>query len=647
MFPGKWSPGNPFNLTDDQKEDIVRAVAGNCINLVRGTIPVACAVVCAPLSILLVGYWPCVAACTAAGEIAIDPLLEDYAPAIVDKAFKDQTEGEPTTPGSKTSEWVYFRYPGERLFTVTVAELDPEAPLVLAGTMTVNVSVPKELAEKAPEHNDCRSHHDLHTTPFPVSAVELAIGEVNLPLLSVSNLPDGTIYSFEWNTTAFADGTYTLRPRALGTNGFAYQYPFGTEMVVANHSVILRLAAAQTLVGEGEPYLLSGTFSDPGPEEAFVQIRWGDGQTDLLQVGPPASGTDWSFSAQHVYLDDEPTDTRRDNYAVQVEVITDRVVANGSTVVTVSNTPPIIESLAVAPVLVSTGAVLQASAEFGDFGRDVHTATWLWGDGTSSTIPNAISPLLTTHAYSSAGVYAITYVIDDDDRGSAAANFAYVVAHNPSAFGGAGAGQIYARLCDTNQPPNCVTENARFGFVLDQGTGFFRARFTLPGLDASASRYQTSGTNAAGQLEVTGPCAINGIDNLLVVLTNTFENVVTTYVTNSSGIITNSVTNIITRVETNTATFTFRIRAAQSPTNTFQIRLSAQVGTNVVARTLETDANQPVRSGAVIVNPLRAAPASSTSAQALSPLRIGKRPPAKPTKTAPPKTKKRPLTNRR
>jgi hypothetical protein len=169
----------------------------------------------------------------------------------------------------------------------------------------------------------------------------------------------------------------------------------------------------------------------------------------------------------------------------------------------------------------------------------------------------------------------------------------------------------------------------------------------LPGLDVNAVNYQRSGTNASGQLEVEGPCAINGINNLLVVLTNTFENIVTTYVTNSTGIITNFVTNVITRVETNTATFTFRIRAAQSPTNTFQIRLSAHVGTNLVAQSLETEANQPVRSGAVIVNPLRPAP-SKASAQTLSPLRILKSPPpVKRPKAAPAQTKKRPLTNRR
>jgi len=123
VFPGTWGPGNPFNLTDDRKEEILRAVAGNCTDAIRVAIPVACAVACAPAAALFgVGYLPCLAGCTAAGEIALDPILERYAPMVVDFAFPDQTSGTPTSPGSKKSEWAYFRYPGEQLFKIDVVE---------------------------------------------------------------------------------------------------------------------------------------------------------------------------------------------------------------------------------------------------------------------------------------------------------------------------------------------------------------------------------------------------------------------------------------------------------------------------------------------------------------------------------------------
>jgi hypothetical protein len=102
-------------------------------------------------------------------------------------------------------------------------------------------------------------------------------------------------------------------------------------------------------------------------------------------------------------------------------------------------------------------------------------------------------------------------------------------------------------------------------------------------------------------LQAEGPCLVNGINNISVVLTNTIRNITETYMTNGSMVVTNFMTNIVTRIETNTANFTFRILATDSPSNTFQLRLSARVGTNDVAQSLETVPNQPVRSGGIVI----------------------------------------------
>ena len=442
----------------------------------------------------------------------------------------------------------------------------------------------------------------MESTPFPLGTVELSIEGVKLPLLSTSNSADKTVYYFQWKTTDFPDGTYLVRPRATGTNGFAYQYGFGEQMTVANSSVLLRLQSAQTSVGEGDIYLLSGSFSDPGTNQATVKIDWGDGRTDSIAATAPAPGNEWQFTTVHAYLDDQPSGTSKDNYSVHVEVMTDKVVASASATITVTNKPPVITSLNLSSNLVSTGATVQATIAFTDAGTDSHSATWSWGDGTAITMSDVISPLSASHIFVSPGVFTITNVIADDDRGSASATVGYVVARNPQARGGAGVGQIYARLCDPARPTNCTIQNARFGFVVDEETAFYRARFTLPGLDAYATSYLTAQTNAAGQLEVDGPCVVNGISALNVVLTNTYQNVTESYLTNGTVITTNSVTNLFTTIETNTATFALLLRAAQAPSNTFQVRISARVGTNDVAQTLETDPGQPVRSGAISLN---------------------------------------------
>jgi len=600
VFPGTWGPGLPFNLTDDRKEEIVRAAAGNCVDAVRVAIPIACSVVCAPFSALLgFGYLPCFAGCTAAGEIAVDPLIERFAPMVVDEAFKDQTSGTPTTPGNKTTEWIYFRYPGERpLATNNILAPNPN---FIANTATVAVHVASVLCEDIEEHKDCATPAPPQTcTNVASTRVQLEVAGTQLPLLSVTNVNDETIYLFAWDTTAFPDGSYTLRPSVFADSGFRYQYPFGREVTLANNSVILTLSPSQPSIAEGGTFVLNGTFTDPRTNQAHIRIDWGDGQIETNEVTAPAAGQDWPFTAQHLYADDNPTDTRKDTYPIQVSVISSRGLANASTQVTVSNEPPRIGFLVASPPLVATGEAITGLMTFADSPSDTLTAIWQWGDGLSTTVANAASPLSTSHVYNSPGVFTIANVLSDDDRGSATASVGYLAAYNSQNPGGAGAGQIDAVLCDTNQPPNCVTQTANFGFVLDERTGFFQTRFVLPGLNVYATNYLTV-TNTADRIEAEGPCLVNGINNITVVLTNTFRDITQTYMTNGSMVVTNFMTNIITRIETNTANFAFRLLATDAPSNTFQLRLSARVGTNDVAQTLETPANQPVRSGAIVI----------------------------------------------
>jgi hypothetical protein len=457
------------------------------------------------------------------------------------------------------------------------------------------------LCEDVEEHKDCATPAPSHVcTNVPSTRVELEVAGTPLPLLNVTNVSGETIYLFAWDTTAFPDGSYTLRPSVFAGSGYRYQYPFGREVTLANNSVILTLAPSQSAIAEGGTFVLNGTFTDPPANQARIRIDWGDGQVETNEVAAPASGQDWPFTAQHLYADDNPTDTRKDTYPIQVSVLSSSVLANAHAQVTVSNEPPRIGFLVAAPPLVATGAPITGMLTFADAPGDTHIAAWQWGDGSSTTVPNAVSPLSTSHVYSSPGVFSITNVLVDDDRGSASATLGYIVAHNSQNPGGAGAGQIDALLCDTNQPPNCVTETAQFGFVLDERTGFFRTRFVLPGLNVYATNYLTV-TNTADRIEAEGPCLVNGINNISVVLTNTFRDITEMYMTNGSMVVTNFTTNIVTRIETNTASFAFRLLATDAPSNTFQLRLSARVGTNDVAQTLETPPNQPVRSGGIVI----------------------------------------------
>ena len=115
--------------------------------------------------------------------------------------------------------------------------------------------------------------------------------ETVLALLNVTTNASGEIvHSFVWDTTAFPDGLYTLRPSVVAGSGYRYQYPFGIEVTLANNSVILTLAPSQSSIAEGGTFVLNGTFTDPHTNQARIRIDWGDGQIETNDVAAPASG---------------------------------------------------------------------------------------------------------------------------------------------------------------------------------------------------------------------------------------------------------------------------------------------------------------------------------------------------------------------
>src|SRR5262249_57719912 len=64
----------------------------------------------------------------------------------------------------------------------------------------------------------------------------------------------------------------------------------------------------------------SGTITDPGTLDTFtLRVSWGDGTVDTQTL--PAGST--SFSVQHHYLDDTPSGTSSDQFAVGLTLTDD------------------------------------------------------------------------------------------------------------------------------------------------------------------------------------------------------------------------------------------------------------------------------------------------------------------------------------
>lgn len=184
------------------------------------------------------------------------------------------------------------------------------------------------------------------------------------------------------------------------------------EVAVANVAPTLSNLSA-TALSENGSTTLTGTISDPGTPDTFtLTVDWGDplspGNVEIFNL--PAGTTD--FSIGHQYLDDNPTGTAADSYAVGVTVTDDDGARDiDGTSVPISNVSPSIDALSVTPTVDENGTV-SLSGSFSDVGTlDTHTVDIEWGDGSSS-------PATVVQGAGSGTFSAMHQYLDDDPTGT-------------------------------------------------------------------------------------------------------------------------------------------------------------------------------------------------------------------------------------
>ena len=102
-----------------------------------------------------------------------------------------------------------------------------------------------------------------------------------------------------------------------------------------------------------------------------------------------------------------------DNYGLE---------SSANATVTVGNAAPSLSSVTFPTGPVSAGVPVTLSASYTDAGSaDTHVLTVNWGDGTTSTVAASGGAASTTHSYTTAGLYAITLSLADDDGATATA----------------------------------------------------------------------------------------------------------------------------------------------------------------------------------------------------------------------------------
>jgi len=132
-----------------------------------------------------------------------------------------------------------------------------------------------------------------------------------------------------------------------------------------------------------------------------------------------------TFSEAHRYLDDNPSGTGSDTYAITATLADDDSGSDTATVsVTVNNVAPVITSLVSSAPEVGDAApsdVVTVTGFFTDIGTlDTHTAFINWGDGTVTpgVIDERAGSFAGAHVYATGGIYDIVVNLFDDDSGT-------------------------------------------------------------------------------------------------------------------------------------------------------------------------------------------------------------------------------------
>ncbi|MFN4261788.1 MAG: PKD domain-containing protein, partial [Gemmataceae bacterium] len=175
------------------------------------------------------------------------------------------------------------------------------------------------------------------------------------------------------------------------------------------------LTLSASSIFEGQSVSLSGTFTSTSSTHGhLVIINWGD-NSPLTRINLAAG--EQFFTAQHGYLDDNPSGTPQDNVTISVTIFD--LATNNSTsaskTVLVKNVPPTANAGSDQSVFLGTPVQLQGT--FTDPGvLDTHTQTWTIFDNQGHQVASGDGANFTFHP-SLPGTYTARFTVVDDDTG--------------------------------------------------------------------------------------------------------------------------------------------------------------------------------------------------------------------------------------
>jgi hypothetical protein len=349
---------------------------------------------------------------------------------------------------------------------------------------------------------------------------------------TVSGLGTADTITYAWevkkNGTSYLSGVeagFSFTPDDNASYEVSLQVTAGSRIATAVSQTIDVTNVAPELVNpsyspaevnEGESITISGGIVDKGTKDTLtLEIDWGDGSPrDIQEL---AAGTS-SFSASHVYADDNPSGTASDQYTFAMMITDKDNASNGYTgKVTVNNVAPSLTISAPANgALFTVNTAVNLSAALTDpSSLDILTCTINWGDDNTESGSLTAGNCTGSHSYPAVGVYTIQVTGADDDMGSKTESVMAVV-YDPSAGFVTGGGWIDSPA-GAFKPEESLAGKANFGFVskylkgASVPTGHTAFEFKMAGLSFSSQSYEwlvvnQSGTNA----QFKGSGLING-----------------------------------------------------------------------------------------------------------------------------------------
>jgi len=331
---------------------------------------------------------------------------------------------------------------------------------------------------------------------------------------SSSSDSENNIVSWEWDFDN--DGTYNDANGPTPTITFMDNGSFNIGLIVTDTygessidtATITVASVAPTVdagqdqaVDEGALVSLSGSYSDPGSNDTH-SFLW-EVSADNGQVIADGTGEDFSFTPYDNGL-----------YTATFTVADDDGASTSDTLtVTVSNVAPSVA--AGSDQTVDEGAVVSLTSTFTDAGSaDTHTAVVDWGDGETTAVDPAASPISEDHVYADNGTYTVTLSVSDDD-GASTSDTLTITVNNVAPTVTADCTNQEVQYSDQIQEvsfsatdPSIDTMNAETSYSIDGGNSFLTSLPDALTIDAGLS------FDGAGDQQTPATWTLSGIADL-------------------------------------------------------------------------------------------------------------------------------------